>query len=997
MVMNIFMAHVSIREFLRVHRVNRGKVNNIIAVSLFFITLAVYLMTVAPTLSFWDCGEFIACSYIMGIPHPPGSPMLSLIGRLMSLIPFYDFRGQGTGEIAYRVNMIDVLLGALTVMLTYLIMVKLIRRFRPSGGSKLEDRIVFFSAAVTAFMVAFATDFWENAVETETYMPSLFMQMAALWLTLRWDERRDDPSALRYLFCAAYILGLGNGVHLTVLLVAPTIFLIVFLGKPHWFLHKKLWIWLVLLMAGAAVIKVFAGLGIQYLLMALFAFLSPAVIYMLYREKKEVWKLTLLGMIFCGSLYIIGFSVYPTVMVRANKKPSINEGNPDNWNRYKLYMTRDQYGQENMYLGMFERKAGFSYQFGYMYLRYLIDQFPLWGPTVSLTFENDRSPDTPEPVQIVDEVFISVFLLSLLLYGFYTHGREDAKAFSALMLFFIASSVGLVLYLNMENPQVRERSYFFLGSYQIIMVWIGMGIWGVLTDVREWLAGKNSRGARVSATAVLFLLFATLPPAAVFSHHIDPRFTNFEVHDRTHDWIPWDYGYNILESCEKDAILFTNGDNDTFPLWYLQEVNGIRRDIRIVNLSLLNTDWYILQLKKEGVTIPIKYTDEFVENRLCSREEQELQRRIWPLEGKKVTAAGITWTLPNYHRLQLQSGEMLGMIRIQDVMVTNIINWVNWSRPIYFAVTVADENRISLDDYLAMEGMVYRLVREKGQPGEVLVNVPVMHHNIFERYQYRSLDDPAIYKPPNTVKLVTNYFIGFAQLCERYASSGDTENAVKAAWAAIRRTPNDFEKRILLYQVFTSTGMRESLDEFIEWEMSMPEYSENMSNRILLYRLLATGGMDKKLRTLLNGEISSSEFMDDRTGDIQDRLQICALLNIVGETDRADSLVRVEQARAAEKRNDIASQLQFGTLLLQHHLDFQASRVFKEITAENPDNIQAWRAYTAALFSIGEYEQALGAIDRLSELAPDDMSVKNTRDIILQMIKQDADRDSTVR
>jgi len=988
-----------------------GRTNNIVAASLFLLTLAVYLMTVAPTLSFWDCGEFITCSYIMGIPHPPGSPFLALMGRIMSLIPFYDFRGEGTHEIAYRVNMIDVLLGALTVMLTYLIMVKVIRKFRSPSGKRLEGAVVMFSAAMTALMVAFSDEFWNNAVETETYMPSLFMQMTALWLALRWEERKDDPSAIRYIFLAAYILGLGNGVHLMVLLIAPTIALIVFFAKPEWFRDTRLWMSLAAVGAVAALIKLFAGLGIQYMLMALFALASPPVLYALYRRRNQTWMMTLIGIVLCGSLYIIGFSVYPTVMVRAGKSPAINEGNPDNWTRYKLYMEREQYGQENMYIGMFTRKAGFRYQFGYMYLRYLLQQFPIWGPTVTVQFENDRSPDTTERVRIVHDVRLSVLLLSILMYGLYTHVREDRKTFLTVFLFFLASSVGLVLYLNMENPQVRERPYFFLGSYQIIMVWIGTGVWGIVTDLREWLAEKNKASLAAPATVLLFAAFGTLAPASVLSRHIDPNYTNYEVHDRTHDWMPWDYAHNILVSCEKNAILFTNGDNDTFPLWYLQEVKGFRRDVRIVNLSLLNTDWYILQLKREtpppppgdygedvvltALPIPIKYSDEFIEKDLCGRDAPSLERRVWPLEGKEITAAGITWTLPNYHRIPLPSGETIGMIRIQDEMVANIIHWVNWTRPIYFAVTVANENKIGLDDHLMMEGMVYRLVKEKAEPGEMLVNVPVMHENVFEKYLYRSLDDPSVYKPPNTVKLVTNYFIGFAQLCERYAQKGDAENAVRAAWAAIRKTPNDFNKRLLLYQAFLANRMKEPLEEFIEWESSTSEFRDDVGNRINLYRLLAAGRMHEKLRELLDREVAAPGFMDGVYTTVDDRIRIYALLSLVGEKERADSLVTVEQARSKKKVSDIDVRLQFGMLLLQNNLDEQAAAVFRDVTADFPDNIQAWKAYTAALYGTGDYGGALEAVNRILELDPADKSARETRSLLLEQLKERTGKDST--
>ncbi len=966
------------------------KINKIVAAVIFVIMGVIYMMTAAPTISFWDCGEFVTCSYIMGIPHPPGSPLLSLIGRVMSLIPFYDFRGYGFGEIAYRVTLIDVLLGALTVMLTYLILVKLIHKFRPYTGNMIDELVVMFSASITAFMVGFSDEFWTNAVEIETYMPGIFISMLTVWLTLRWDERKDDPKAVRYLFLAAYILGLGNGVHLTVLLIAPTIFLLVFLGKPKWFASSKLWIYGVIFLGFIGLIKIYGGLELLYFSMALFALIAPLIIYKLYMSGREVWKITLLGMILCFSLYIIWYSVYPTVAVRASKNPVINEGNPDNWERYKLYMARDQYGQENMYEGMFTRKAGFKYQFGYMYLRYLIQQFPKWGPSLKLTFENYRSPDARgENVIIQNDVYLAVFLLSILLYGLYTHGSKDWKRFISLILFFIASSIGLVLYLNMANPQVRERPYFFLGSYQIIMIWIGIGIFGIITDVLDWLRQKEMSSLIVPVTVLLFIVFGTMPPTAVLSNHIDPNFTNYEIHDRTGDWAPRDYGYNILVSCEKDAILFTNGDNDTFPLWYLQEVEGFRKDVRVVNLSLLNTDWYILQAKYEGEnvasksgladslkdvsidsldlsnndtdkiqtsnerkTIPIRYSDDYIKNVLCGRDDEALRTRLWPVEGREVTAAGITWNLPP----QILLNEKTGMLRIQDVMAANIIQWVNWERPIYFAVTVAEENKIGLEDYLSMEGMVYKLVNTRTKPGDIQVNVPVLDKNVFEKYHYHALSDPDVYKPPNTLKLVTNYFIGFAQLAERYATLGDKENTVRASWGAIKKTPNDLNKRLLLYQIFISRKFHEELNEFLDWETSLPE------------------------------------FTDGREGTLDERLRVCSFLNIIGKNEKADSLVQMEKNRL--NLDSFESQYNFGMKLLQFSLNDQAYNFFEELTKENPTNVQMWEALAAAMFTTGRYDEALEAAAKILEIDPDDESAKQTRELIIKLIQEKNKSDS---
>lgn len=838
--------------------VTEGRVNKIVAAIIFAVMLVVYMQTVAPTLSFWDCGEFIATSYIVGIPHPPGSPLLSLIGKVMSLVPFPDYRGGGTAEVAYRVNLIDVFLGALTVMLTYLIIVKAIRRFRSFAPSRMGSAVMFFSAAVAAFMVGFSDEFWNNAIETETYMPSLFLSMVAIWLAMRWSERSREPKAVRYIFLAAYLIGLGNGIHLSVLLAAPAVFLIVLATRPDWFADVKLWLITGLFLAGALGVKLFGGYEILYLMIAVFALVAPLVLYFLYSKSRQVWHATLIGIIFCGSLYGIGYSVYPTVMVRAAKSPAVNEGDPQTWDRYKSYLDREQYGQGNMYAGMFTRKADAGYQFGYMYARYLLQQFPKWGPALDMKFTNNRSADTAGTVTLVTIVPVSVFLLSLLVYGFYTHLREDWTRFFALMSFFLASGVGLVLYLNMDNPQVRERGYFFLGSYQIIMVWIGLGIYGVITDIREWLAGKNLRKTTVFASVALMAVFGTLPPAAALSNHLDPKFTNYEVHDRSDDWTPWDYAYNILISCDPDAILFTNGDNDTFPLWYLQEVKGVRKDVRVINLSLLNTDWYILQMKNEGKTVPIQYDEHYVRNVLTGKGEDSFMRRIWPVEGKEVTAAGITWKLTTPQKIDTQDGPV-AILRVQDIMVYSIINWAYGKRPIYFAVTVAQDNLVGLMDHLSMEGMVYRLVPEPSSNGELQIGVAALERNTFTRYRYRGLSDPNNYISPNTRHLVTNYFIGFGQLAERYAALGDSVNAGRAADAAIEKTPNALSERTLLYQALAHGRMFGLVKRYVEREMAAPEWKD---------------------------------------AEQPGRLEIYVLLDQIGERPRAHSLVQAEQNKA---------------------------------------------------------------------------------------------------
>jgi tetratricopeptide (TPR) repeat protein len=491
------------------------------------------------------------------------------------------------------------------------------------------------------------------------------------------------------------------------------------------------------------------------------------------------------------------------------------------------------------------------------------------------------------------------------------------------MLFFIASGLGLVLYLNMENPQVRERGYFFLGSYQIIMVWVGMGVFGIISDVREWLVSKNLTKAALPATLGLFAVFGTLPPAAALSNHIDPKFNNYEVHDRSDDWAPWDYAHNILVSCEPNAILFTNGDNDTFPLWYLQEVKGFRKDVRVVNLSLLNTDWYILQLRNEGVTIPIQYDENYIRNNLAAKTEEAFLRRVWPVEGKEVDAAGIKWNLTTPQKIRGQDGDV-GILRIQDIMVYNIINWVNWQRPLYFAVTVARENMAGLDEYLSMEGMVYRISQTKARPGEMMVNVPVLDNNVFNRYQYRGLTDPGNYIPPNTKHLTTNYFIGFAQLAERYANLGDKTNALRAAQGAIEKTPSDLPKRTLLYQVLVNGKMYDEAQEYIAKEMKNPEWAKS---------------------------------------GLAERLSVFALLERAGDREQAYSLVQAEQDKSET----------------------------------DTSNTEVWQQYIVNLYSLGDFQGTLAALDKVLEISPNDQTLKDTRNAILQQLQAGTGGDSSAQ
>ena len=279
------------------------------------------------------------------------------------------------------------------------------------------------------------------------------------------------------------------------------------------------------------------------------------------------------------------------------------------------------------------------------------------------------------------------FALPLLLglFGLYYHYRKDWKMFLSYLALFIVTGLGLAVYLNMPEPQPRERDYVFVGSFFAFAIWVGIGVSGLIELVAEAI---KTEIRKVYAIAVLGVSIFVVP--------FNMLVQNWDDHDRSGNYVPWDYSYNLLQSCEKDAILFTNGDNDTFPLWYLQVVEGVRRDVRVVNLSLLNTDWYILQLKHEepygAKKVPISLSDNIIRRLgLVQWEPRDVSipvsREVYEKFGIKDTAiinqGKITFRMPN----TIQFGEIKA-IRVQDIMVRDIIETNKWERPIYFAVPV---------------------------------------------------------------------------------------------------------------------------------------------------------------------------------------------------------------------------------------------------------------------------------------------------------------------
>ncbi len=737
---------------------NDKRLNRILAFVVFLISSIVYLKTVAPTTSFWDCGEFIACSYILGVPHPPGAPLYILVGRIFSMIPF-------AADIGFRVNIVSSFSSSLTVMFTYLIIVRLVIMFRGRPKELLDKIIVYASGVIGALAYAFSDSFWFNAVEAEVYAISILFTAFVLWLTLVWWEKADEPSSDKYILLLAYAVGLVIGVHLLSILALPALFLVFYFRKYKELQMDKFFIFAlvctgVFMIIYPGTVKWLPNLALYITqhtssgFATLFFIILTAILF--YSLTKMIIKRKRTAFLALASflLIIVGVSTYTAIYIRSNLNPAIDENDPETMENMVHYLNREQYGDWSIV----ERRAPlWEYQIEKMFIRYFNWQYLGQGTTLG------------EDSRIVENYSLKgllglPFLIGLI--GMFHHFRRDWKNASVVMTLFIMTGLAIVIYLNQEDPQPRERDYVYVGAYFAFALWIGIGVTAICDYLKDLFKKSQPAQKLIIASSAIIILFIA-GPVNLFSH-------NYESHNRAGNYVAYDYSFNILQSCEPNAILFTNGDNDTFPLWFLQEVYGIRKDVRVVNLSLLNTHWYIKQLRDQPPRVPINMRDNQIEN---------LRPRYWPeaktvrfevpkeaylrdmsdvLEQKTLMeeieeVPAITFDLEP--TLQGQG------IRVQDIMILNIIQSNRFRRPIYFALTVSRDNQINLNKYLRMDGLVFKLVTYTDQP----LSPSHLETNLFNKFRYRNLNNEDVYYNENIKGLLRNYQGSFYSLAQYYA------------------------------------------------------------------------------------------------------------------------------------------------------------------------------------------------------------------------------------
>ena len=675
-----------------------------------------------------------------------------LLGNVFSHIPLL-------GDIGARVNIISPLASAFSVMFLYLIIVQLLETLNNDRDQFSNLIINNVSALIAALTFAITDSHWFNAVEAEVYSISTFFTTIVVWLILKWSKNHNNPGNYRYILMIAYMLGLATGIHLLNLLALPFIALIIYFknyklsieGIIGTILATALSFFIIYLGIIKGIPNLANTYGWQTPLAMIILIIAITIITIYYRNYLFATILTSI------ILVLIGFSTYSTIFIRASQEPRINENSPNTLEEALSYMNRDQYGDweilnfestlarpENTNWRRytldrnnptFNEKMNFffKYQINEMYLRYFGWQFIGRGDKEEYPWYIQDIKGNLIGNQKLDGVNLFryglplAFILGIL--GLFAHFKHDWKRALAVLSLFLATGFLIILYLNQYDPQPRERDYSFVGSFFAFSIWIGIGLSSFQYKIRKFIENNNISLFVLSSFITISFIFMPIKMLA----------TDYFEHNRSDNFTAWDYGYNLLNSCEPNGIIFTNGDNDTFPLWYLQEVENIRKDVNVVNLSLLNTPWYIDQLKNQEPKININLKDEYIEkldpingtafaldqwtnlwgelkNRLNNYFKEKLQQTYNVSEhGIPVEWSPIEADLTLYEKnitLNLNA-TISNYLKVQDIMILKILDDLENERPIYFAVTVAPSNRVGLEKYLQMEGLVYKVTNKK--------------------------------------------------------------------------------------------------------------------------------------------------------------------------------------------------------------------------------------------------------------------------------------------
>lgn len=909
-----------------------NRINNLVGWLVFAVATATYVLTLEPTASFWDSGEFIASSYKLLVPHPPGAPFYLLLGRLFSMMAGDPL------QVAWWVNLLSALASSFTVLFLFWTISILARKLlvpavpvsrpvsstssvlisAPEAEPLLEPTLgqtiaIMGSAAVGALAFTFSDSFWFSAVEAEVYALSSFFTAFVVWAMLRWETRAHEESSDKWLILIAYMVGLSIGVHLLNLVAIPALAFIFFFRLKKYSLFGAVMTLVISgLILGVVLVGVIPGLpsvagwfevlfvnsfglpfgvGVIFFLVLFVGALVWGILYAI-RTQNRVLHTALLSFIFV----LVGYSSYLIIPIRSNYDPTIDENDPETIISFVSYLKREQYGDRPLLFGPqfnaqpVDQKAGnamyikgkdkyievgrkqeyvyaskdktllprlystqpghvaqyqkwvdvqpekqpsfgsnlsflFNYQMGHMFWRYFGWNFigregDVQNSGVLWPWEsNDNLPERVYESKARNNFYLLPFALGVIGLVF-QFTRKQRDGFVVLLLFFF-TGLAIVIYLNQPPIEPRERDYTFAGAFYAFSIWIGLGVLAIADFLRKLT--RNSVVAGGLATVIGLLI-----PGIMAAQ-------GWDDHDRSDRYQSVDSARNLLSSVAPNAILFTNGDNDTFPLWYVQEVEGFRTDVRVAVLSYMNTDWYIDQMKRQA------YESEPFPMVLENENYRQGTNDYLPYAERKEVAGGINvkdfidLVKQNHPALQIQSqgGQQYmsfptknfflnvdkaavlkanavakgfedsivsqmrwtvkqGGLEKKHLAILDLIANNNWKRPVYFSTTADNSDFLGLDNYLQLEGLAYRIV-------PVLSNNPerngyiakdIMYDNMMNKFAWRNMDREDIFYDENYLRFPANARDKYHQLALAYLEDGDKATAKKVMDYVFEKLPD---------------------------------------------------------------------------------------------------------------------------------------------------------------------------------------------------------------
>ena len=969
---------------------------------IFVIGLAVYGLTVEPTGSFWDAGEYISTSAKLQIGHPPGAPLFQLIGAFFATFAFSNVE-----KIALMVNWVSVVSSAFTLFFTFKIIVnlgeKLLRkRNNLSTDEPITDATsivgVLGAGVVGALTLGFSDSFWFNAVETEVYAMASLVMALLLWLGLVWTDRMHHPNGDRYLVLIAFVVGLVFGIQFMGFLAIPSIGLLYYFKTTEkitpknfiianlsvvglLFLVYRFSLTYVLKLFGAAEVFFVNQIGMPFNSGSIITGIALAalIVYAIRKSKQMKWqKVHVVAHMVL--FFIIGFSTWLMLPIRANAQTVVNENNPEDARALLAYYNREQYpAPESPFYGSFysdyfapagpdqdgtpkyeknqklqryeivnaykgaiqgpnpdhigflprmwsassaenymryygrldfsinPRYQGDSelrsaiaqfrqmstkgdidtaqyidflksfaeyievrppsfgqnltylidFQFNYMYWRYFFWNFigrqndeqgrfnanGEWLSGISfvdsLRLGNQSNlPADLENNKARNTYYFLPFILGLI--GLYFNAKRDWKSFYTLLVFFLFTGLAIQFYTNPTIFQPRERDYSLVGSFFIFSIWVGLGVLGLIEALRR---ATPVLKPSISLASVAVCVLAV--PGLM-------AFENWDDHDRSDRKTARSTAMAYLDSTAEDqgSLLFTIGDNDTFPLWYVQEIEGYRTDVRIINSSLLATDWYIDQMKRKA------YESDPIPSRLShnqyrfgtrdviyyqpvpevSEERWDIGKFMdWVSSGKPETKISylmrqrgvdmsdftddqldIVYYPTHKIRVPVDKEAVLasGLVAAKDstlivpyididlpqsalpknrLLMLDILHTNQWKRPIYFSGGSLDSGEyLYMKDYLQLDGLVFKLVpiftEDKGAFDMGRIDTDLMYA-IVMKWDWGNSDDPSVYIDPQTRAQGISFRSNMARLVEQLIAEEKFDKAENIIDMAVSKMP----------------------------------------------------------------------------------------------------------------------------------------------------------------------------------------------------------------